>query len=265
MVFDTRGRRKHVVRVVYAILAVLMGASLFLVVGPINIGSLLGNSTTTGNTAGIFEEQTARIEHRLKQSPEDPDLLNSLTRARISLGGAKSETNATTGVPTITGEARVVFEEAFDAWKKYEKQAGGETSPGLALIVAKAYFGMALNSHSYEEAFENLDGAAAAQRHIVETQRTLNSLTSLASYEFLAGNFAAAEKATKEAESLRDLEEPEEDDRRTGHCLPQAGQEDPRRKEEVRKVAEGQRQRSPRKPARRARRRQLSVDDAVEA
>ena len=202
MVFDTRGRRKHVVRVVYAILAVLMGASLFLVVGPINIGSLLGNSTTTGNTAGIFEEQTARIEHRLKQSPEDPDLLNSLTRARISLGGAKSETNATTGVPTITGEARVVFEEAFDAWKKYEKQAGGETSPGLALIVAKAYFGMALNSHSYEEAFENLDGAAAAQRHIVETQRTLNSLTSLASYEFLAGNFAAAEKATKEAESL---------------------------------------------------------------
>ena len=33
MVFDIRGRRKHVVKVVYAVLAVLMGASLFLVVG----------------------------------------------------------------------------------------------------------------------------------------------------------------------------------------------------------------------------------------
>ncbi len=38
MLFDIRGRRKHVVRVVYAILALLMGASLFLVVGPFNIG-----------------------------------------------------------------------------------------------------------------------------------------------------------------------------------------------------------------------------------
>ena len=44
MLFDIRGRRKHVVKVVYAILALLMGASLFLVVGPVNIGSLLGNT-----------------------------------------------------------------------------------------------------------------------------------------------------------------------------------------------------------------------------
>ena len=41
MVFDIRGRRRHVVKVVYAILAVLMGASLFLVVGPVNIGEPL--------------------------------------------------------------------------------------------------------------------------------------------------------------------------------------------------------------------------------
>jgi len=35
MLFDIRGRRKNVVKVVYAILAVMMGASLFLVVGPV--------------------------------------------------------------------------------------------------------------------------------------------------------------------------------------------------------------------------------------
>ncbi len=34
MVFDTGGRRKDVVKVVYAVLAVLMGLSLLLVVGP---------------------------------------------------------------------------------------------------------------------------------------------------------------------------------------------------------------------------------------
>ena len=47
MLFDIRGRRKHVVRVVYAILALLMGASLFLVVGPVNLGSLLSNTNET--------------------------------------------------------------------------------------------------------------------------------------------------------------------------------------------------------------------------
>ena len=39
MLFDIRGRRKNVVKVVYGILAVMMGASLFLVVGPVNLGS----------------------------------------------------------------------------------------------------------------------------------------------------------------------------------------------------------------------------------
>ena len=42
MLFDIRGRRKHVLRVVYAILALLMGGSLFLVVGPFNLAELIG-------------------------------------------------------------------------------------------------------------------------------------------------------------------------------------------------------------------------------
>ena len=37
MVFDIRGRRRHVVKFVYAILAILMAGSLFLVTGAINI------------------------------------------------------------------------------------------------------------------------------------------------------------------------------------------------------------------------------------
>ena len=82
MVFDIRGRRRHVVKFVYAILALLMGASLFLVVGPVNIGSLLGTSRGTSSAASGLEEQAARVEHRLLKSPEDPDLLLSLTRAR---------------------------------------------------------------------------------------------------------------------------------------------------------------------------------------
>ena len=51
MVFDIRGRRRHVVKVVYAILAILMAASLFLVTGAINIGSILGTSSSGESAA----------------------------------------------------------------------------------------------------------------------------------------------------------------------------------------------------------------------
>ena len=71
MLFDIRGKRKHVVRVVYAILALLMGASLFLVVGPVNIGALLGNSTTTSETTKIFDERAERLERELRKNPDD--------------------------------------------------------------------------------------------------------------------------------------------------------------------------------------------------
>src|SRR5882672_5860696 len=92
MVFDIRGKRRHVVKFVYAILALLMGASLFLVVGPVNIGSLLGNSESS-NGAGQLEDQALTIERKLRKNPEDPQLLLSVARARISVGNALVESN----------------------------------------------------------------------------------------------------------------------------------------------------------------------------
>ena len=84
LLFDTRGRRRHVIRVVYAILAILMGTSLFLVIGPVNIGELLGESSSGGNAADVFDEQAERIEKRLVQNPGDEGQLLALTRARIN-------------------------------------------------------------------------------------------------------------------------------------------------------------------------------------
>ncbi|HEX7293467.1 MAG TPA: hypothetical protein VF259_02880, partial [Solirubrobacterales bacterium] len=56
MLFDTRGRRRHVIRVVYAVLALLMGASLFLVVGPFNLGEL-GGSGASSSANEVLEER----------------------------------------------------------------------------------------------------------------------------------------------------------------------------------------------------------------
>ncbi|HEX3323718.1 MAG TPA: hypothetical protein VHR65_01080 [Solirubrobacterales bacterium] len=198
MVFDTRGRRKHVVRVVYAILALLMGASLFLVVGPFNIGNLLGTSGTTSGTK-ILNEQAERTEAKLRRDPTNEALLLSLTRTRIAAANGATEVNPENGGTVYTAEGHEELNRAAEAWSRYLKQTK-EPSPSAALLMSRSYFSLAETSADLEEALTNIGKAAATQRIAAEAQPSINSLTTLAIYEFYAGSFAAGNKATKEAE-----------------------------------------------------------------
>jgi chaperonin cofactor prefoldin len=197
MLFDIRGRRKHVVRVVYAILALLMGASLFLVVGPVNIGSLLGNNSST-SAAKVLDEQAERTEQRLGREPNNEDLLISLARTRIAAGNAQTETNPETGATFLTPEGAREMSLATAAWQRYLKQAKSP-SPSAALLVARAYFSLAEASTGLEEIAGSIKGAAAAQRIAAEAHPNLGSLSTLAIYEYYASDFAAGDKAAKEA------------------------------------------------------------------
>jgi hypothetical protein len=199
MLFDIRGKRKHVVKVVYAILAVLMGASLFLVVGPVNIGSLLNTADEVNRSAEIFDEQAERTEERLRKDPTNEDILLSLTRVRINAGRAKSEIDPTTGETRVTPKARAEYQEAAEIWSRYLKVAKGEPNPSVAALVASTAFSLAQNSKSYAEAIEYLDKAAAAQRLAAQARPSLGTLTTLAAYEYLAGDKAAGAKAGREA------------------------------------------------------------------
>jgi hypothetical protein len=199
MLFDTRGKRKHVIRVVYAILALLMGASLFLVVGPFNLASILGNSSsTTSSAAKVLHEQAERIEGRLVKSPDDEQLLLALTRARINAGNAQIEQEFASETPTVTPEAKKDFVAASESWGRYLKVAA-EPSPTGAQLVASTYFRQAEGSATVKEAQENVTQAAKAQRIAAEQHPNLGSLSTLAIYEYYAGNFAAGDKATKQA------------------------------------------------------------------
>jgi hypothetical protein len=200
LVFDTRGKRKHVIRVVYAILALLMGASLFLVVGPVNIGALLGNSSSGSTAATVLDEQAERIERRLAKTPDDAQLLLALTRARINAGNSQIEPVAETEVPVITPEAREEFQAASDSWSRYLKQAGGEPSATGAQLVAGTFFQLAESgSTSFAEVQTNVEKAAEAQRIAAGQQPSLGSLSTLALYEYFSGEFAAGDQAMKQA------------------------------------------------------------------
>ena len=202
MLFDIRGRRKNVIRVVYAILALLMGASLLLVVGPFNLGELVGNSTSTSSGAEIFDEQSERIEARLRAHPDDPDILISLTRTKINAGRAASEVDPTTGEATLTAKARAEYEAANRAWERYLKQVGKEANPAVAVLVAGTAFSLAQNSRTYGEAIEYVQEAAKAQRLAAGGRPSVGALTTLAAYEYLSGDKAAGARAGAEAKAL---------------------------------------------------------------
>ncbi len=199
MLFDTRGRRKHVIRVVYAVLALLMGASLFLVVGPVNIAELVGDSSSGNSAAKVFDEQAERIEGRLAKAPNDEALLLQLTRARINAGNAEIVPVAETETPTITPSAREDFLAASTAWNRYLKQVGDEASPTGAQFVAATFIRMAEGSTTVQEAVENVARAVKAQKIAAEQRPNLGSLSSLAIYEYYSGDFAAGDDVAKRA------------------------------------------------------------------
>jgi hypothetical protein len=197
MLFDLqRGRRKTAVKVVYAILAVLMGASLFLVVGPLNIGELFNDSSSSsGAIAKPYEEQAERLEAKLKAAPEEPKLLEGLTRARVTAGN--SLLSAEPDEEDLLN-ALQQYRLASSSWSEY-LEATKEPSAGTAQLMAPALLSLAERSRTYEEAQRNIEAASEAQKIVAEQRPTLNSYSTLALYTYFTGDFKAAEAAQAKA------------------------------------------------------------------
>jgi hypothetical protein len=200
MVFDLRGRRRHVVKVVYAILAVLMGASLFMVTGTINVGSLFGSGSSGESAASSFEKQAEHIEVKLVKTPADEDLLANLTRARINAANSMI-TNGEGESQDGTEEIKQQLALASESWSKYV-DAASEPSAGLAIQVAPALFTLAQNSSTGAEALESVKAATEAEQIVAEKRNDLNSWSTLAFYALFTQNYKLAEEAKAEAIKL---------------------------------------------------------------
>jgi hypothetical protein len=197
MVFDTRGRRKNVLRIVYAVLALLMGGSLFLTVGPFSLGELVGNSGS-GSATQALDEQAERIEGRLAADPTNEQLLLSLTRARIGAGNAGLE--GETG--PLPQEAEEDFNAGLQTWERYLQQTD-EPNPTAAQLVAQTAFRVAeTGANTIAEIQSNVDKALAAQRIAASEQPNLGSISNLAIYQYFAGDLAAGDKSAKRAVAL---------------------------------------------------------------
>jgi predicted O-linked N-acetylglucosamine transferase (SPINDLY family) len=196
MLFDIRGRRKNVVKVVYALLAVLMGLSLFLVVGGFNLSELFSNNTSSGGEASKpFEEQAERLEVRLKKEPDNPELLVSLTRAQVSAGNSLLSLEPDQEDYT---NALQQYRLASSTWSDY-LEATDEPNAGTAQLMTSALVALVEGSRTVTESQSNLQAAVEAQQIVADQRPTLNSLTTLALYQYFNGESAAADKSRQEA------------------------------------------------------------------
>lgn len=203
MLFDTSGRRKRVIQVVYAALALLMGGSLFLVIGPFNLAELVGDSSSTsGNASKVFEEQIERTERRLAEEPRNEDLLLALTRAQINAGNSRIPPVAEGETATVPAEARDEFQAASETWNQYLKVAGDDPSPTVALLLGQTFFQVAESSSSLNQSIESIARATKAQEIAVEERPNVNTLSTLAIYRYFNGEYAAGDKTMKKAAAL---------------------------------------------------------------
>jgi uncharacterized membrane protein YdfJ with MMPL/SSD domain len=204
MLFDIRrGRRKTAVKVVYAVLAVLMGLSLFLVTGGINLGELFSdNSSGGGEAAKPYEEQAERLEAKLRKDPEDAQLLMGVARAHVTAGNSLLSQEPT---EEDLLEALQQYQQASSAWSEYVKTTK-EPNAGVAQLMAPALLTLAERSRTLPESAANVKAATEAQKIVAEQRPTLNSYSTLALYTYFTGDYAAAEKAKAEAKKLTNAE-----------------------------------------------------------
>jgi hypothetical protein len=200
MVFDIRGRRRHVVKVVYAILAILMAASLFLVTGALNVGSIFGGGGGGESAASALQKEAEKIETKLAKTPGDETLLANLTRTRLSASNAMV-TNGAFESQSGVEEVKQELAQASEDWSEYLSAA---TTPNASVAgqVAPAMFQRAELSSTNEEALENVKVATEAQKIVADKRPNLGSWTTLAFYTLFTQDYKAAEEAEKEAVKL---------------------------------------------------------------
>lgn len=199
MLFDIRGRRRHVVKFVYAILAVLMGLSLFLVTGAVNLTSLFGGNTGSSSAVSGLEETNEKLERKLLKDPENPQLLITLTKSQIATANALVS-EGSEGRLEYTVESRQKLAEASESWSKY-LEATDKPSAGAALSVAPALFTLGELS-SGSEIHENMKAAVEAQEIVAKSQPNLGTLSNLAIYQVFAFQYPEAQKTAEKAKKF---------------------------------------------------------------
>lgn len=200
MLFDlTNPRRKNVIRVVYALLALLFlagfvgfGIGTDAGVGGI-VDAITGNGS--GSTASQFEDQIEETEKQLETDPDNPELLAELATLRYQSGRAQLEADEQ-GLPVVTEDARSELDKAIDAWARYLDTNPKNPDVGAAASMRDAY--VLIGDYA---------GAARAQEILTRDNPTTSEFTNLAYYRYYALDIKGGDKALERARELAESQD----------------------------------------------------------
>jgi hypothetical protein len=200
MLFDLgSGKKKQVVRVVYALLAVifLVGFVGFSIGSGGSPGGIfdalgLGNGSSSSSSSSQFDDQISNAETRLQKDPKDEAALLKLARYEYLKGQAELSVDQSTGQPVLTDSSQTDLGNAVDAWERYLKVAKGGANVEVASQIVQGYYLLG-----------DAAGAARSQEIIANDQPNAGNLGQLAFFLYasgdLSGGDAAAARAVKAA------------------------------------------------------------------
>ncbi len=145
MLFDLKGRRRHVVQAIYLMLAVLMGGGLVLFgIGGGTNGGLLdafkgGGGSSNGNS--VLAKEVAAAQVRLAANPQDQAALTTMVKDNYQMAAATVDTN--TGAFDAKGKAKLA--QADTAWTRYLALSPAKPNDALASYMIQAYSPLGLN------------------------------------------------------------------------------------------------------------------------
>jgi hypothetical protein len=195
MLFDLRGKRRHVVQVSFSILALLflvgfLGFGIGVGGGPGGIFDALGisNGSSSGSATAVFQEHIDKANEQLAKDPKDTHALLTLANNEYLVGKAGVTQDPTTQQISITNDAHTHLGNAADAWSKYLKLNKGKPDLTVANEMVSAY--LFLN---------DAPGVIKTQRIVAQAQPSFTSYGTLAQYEYLTGDISGGDADAKKA------------------------------------------------------------------
>ncbi len=208
MLFDIRGKRKRLIQVVYAFLALLIAFGLvgLGIGGSANGGILdaLGLGGGSTNSDPQYQQQIDNANSTLATKPGDTKALLTLARYSYLNGQQQMDTNDQ-GLPVVTDSAAASFGDATDAWERYlaALPKNEQPNPAVAGLIAQAYENIAGTQQQVTEFTRTFGRAGDAATIVAEKTPSPTAWLRVAAYYYYAGKpdkgKAAGEKAVKSA------------------------------------------------------------------
>ncbi len=198
MLFDLRGKRKRLIQVIYAMLAVLMASGLVLFgIGGSGSGLLdsigIGGGSGAGSSVSQYDDRATTIEQKLRRDPTNQQLLLELARVRYLAGNSdvQAHTDPQTGQQHVTETAASEFDKSATAWERYLKTKPKKPDVNVATVVVQSY-----------QTIGDAHGAAATQKIVLVKHPSSGGYANLALFEYADGNFATGDAAAAKAAAM---------------------------------------------------------------